>query len=78
MSHSVMSVPMKNESVPKLPKKCMGRLLNLCTKVIDSKSKKPNMKRSSPNLVLPYLRARCWTIFSPILPKPFHLATTGI
>src|SRR5690606_3016512 len=70
--------PKKNDKVPHKPKKCMGRLPNLPTNMMDARSRNPFTKRSHPNLVTPYLRARCSTTFSPIFLKPDHLASMGI
>ena len=71
-------IPMVSIKAPKAPKRCIGRFPNLEKNQSVSKSKKPWVKRSAPNFVLPYLRGWCCTIFSPIFVNPALLANTGM
>src|SRR5256885_4883127 len=73
-----MPAPAKKESVPHNPKKCIGRLENFPTNVMESMSRKPLINLLHPNFDFPYLRGRCSTTFSPIFLKPAHFASTGI
>src|SRR5690349_12439437 len=67
-----------NDTVPQLPKKCIGRFPNLPTNKIEARSRKPFMNLSIPNFEVPYFLARCSTTFSPIRLNPDHFAITGM
>src|SRR5690606_36557381 len=70
--------PMMNIKEPHAPKRCIGRLRNRDKNQIVIRSRNPLMKRSIPNFVSPYLRAWCFTTFSPIFPYPAFFAKTGM
>src|SRR5437870_2621065 len=68
-----MMRPRRKDIVPQRPKKCMGFFPNFPTNMMEPRSRKPLTKRSQPNLVTPYFRARCSTTFSPILLITAHI-----
>src|SRR5438105_14265934 len=76
--YKVMINPNRKTSVPHKPKKCMGFLVNLLTKIMDIRSRNPFTNRSQPNLVMPYFLGLCSTTFSPIFLNPAHFAITGM